>query len=177
MGNDLHLVDMEKGESISNLGRKHNYMIDCMGGSLPSREEVEQELQEARIELCKMMVSISVLSFTEYDEARELTDRIQYTIEKYEDLNNLAGKIAVLDQITDEFNDNSIGVLDDFELEKLQTENKKEPISEHKSTIIKEALDEFKQYIMDKYGEPLSVSEAKMIKGEIDRFTKGYKGM
>lgn len=113
MGNDLNLV--HDGKQIANLGRKHDYML-YGSNEFPSKKEIEAELNRVKIEIFKAMVIIIVSDKKE--DAYEAVDDFEDILERYEELSYLAGKVSVISDLVDEFNENDIEILDDYEMEK-----------------------------------------------------------
>jgi len=120
MGNDLNLVF--QGKVIASLGRKHLYTF-CGGYDVLTKDQIIESLNLQRRYLIETMVAYSAYLLTK--DGEDVTDELDYLIEKvevridtFEEMVMVAGRMFVLNQLIDEFNEEDLEILDDYEYEK-----------------------------------------------------------
>ena len=120
MGNDLYVI--VNGENVANIGRKHNYTF-YGEQELPTEEEIEKTLADTRQHIASTITSYAMcLACKEETPPTEFIDDIVTSVKDLLDLFEyeilVAGRNFTIGQLTDEFGEENVEVIDDGELER-----------------------------------------------------------
>lgn len=121
MGNDLYV--MVNGERVANIGRKYSYTFYGGNNDLPTEEEIDKHLADTRQHIVSTITGYAMWLATQ--EEKPLTEHVDDIVSSVNDLIEvfehevqIAGRNFTLGQMTDEFNEENVEVIDDGELER-----------------------------------------------------------